>query len=235
VIEAVKAGANLAGANLARANLARANLAGAYLADADLAGAYLADADLAGAYLADADLADANLADANLAGAYLADANLADANLARANLAGAYLAGANLAYADLARAYLAGAYLADADLAGVKNSEIVIARTRIIPDEGAVIGWKKARGDRIVKLEIPADAHRSHAMGRKCRASKAVILAIYDGAGEVDEANSSYDNKFRYRVGETVTPTEPFDTNMWSECSSGIHFYITRLEAEHHV
>lgn len=25
------------------------------------------------------------------------------------------------------------------------------------------------------------------------------------------------------------------DTDMWNECSSGIHFYITRIEAENHV
>jgi hypothetical protein len=119
VVQAVKAGANLAdayladaylaGANLADANLARANLARANLADAYLAGANLADAYLADAYLAGANLADANLARANLARANLADAYLAGANLARANLADAYLADANLARANLARAYLAGA------------------------------------------------------------------------------------------------------------------------------
>jgi hypothetical protein len=73
-------------------------------------------------------------------------------------------------------------------------------------------------------------------MGRKCRASKAVVLAIYNGdGGEVREAVSLYSMSFTYRVGETITPTEPFDTNAWNECSSGIHFFITRLEAEHYV
>ena len=63
------------------------------------------------------------------------------------------------------------------------------------------------------------------------------MLAITDLSGNavVDEAHSRWDPKFLYRVGETVVPREPFDDNMWNECASGIHFYITRLEAENHL
>ena len=59
------------------------------------------------------------------------------------------------------------------------------------PESGSIIGYKKAtafdisRGHRgwtdvIVKLEIPEDAKRSSALGRKCRCDKAKILGIYD-------------------------------------------------------
>lgn len=41
---------------------------------------------------------------------------------------------------------------------------------------------------------------------------------------------SDYDNKFVYRVWETVE-VEAFDMNRWNECSTGIHFFITREEA----
>ncbi|WP_283419211.1 pentapeptide repeat-containing protein [Sphingopyxis sp. Geo48] len=217
------ADANLAGANLAGANLARANLARANLADANLAGA-----NLAGANLARANLARANLADAYLAGANLAGANLARANLARANLADAYLADANLARANLADAYLAGANLADANLAGAKNAGLAIARTRILP-EGDIIGWKKCRDDVIVKLRIPEDSPRSHAFGRKCRAKFADVLEIF-GA---DKAVSSRDPKFTYTAGERVEA--PNWSDKWEdECAGGVHFYISRLEAEAH-
>jgi uncharacterized protein YjbI with pentapeptide repeats len=242
------ADANLAGANLAGANLADAYLAGANLAGAYLAGAYLARAYLAGAYLAGANLAGANLAGANLAGAYLADANLAGAYLARANLAGAYLAGAYLADAylagaylaganladaylagaNLARANLAGAYLADANLADVKGAEQAIAQTRILPD-GDLIGWKKCRGGVIVKLRIPEAAKRSHAFGRKCRAEYADVIEVI-GA---DVAVSSHDGETKYAAGQRVTP-DKFDEDWTNECSSGIHFFITRLEAENY-
>ena len=197
-----------AGANLARANLARANLAGAYLA-----GAYLDGANLAGAYLDGANLAGANLAGANLAGA-----NLAGANLDGAYLAGAYLDGANLARANLARANLDGA----------KNAELVIARTRILP-EGALVGWKKCADGEIVKLRIPEVAKRSHAFGRKCRAEYAEVLAVYGGNNQT--ARSRHDCRFIYRVGETVRP-DNWCENWADECAGGIHFFITREEAE---
>ena len=178
--------------------------------------ANLAGANLAGAYLADANLAGANLARANLAGAYLARANLA-----RAYLAGAYLAGANLA-----RANLAGANLADANLADAKNADFAIAQTRILP-EGDLIGWKKCAQGVIVKLRIPEAAKRSHAFGRKCRAEYADVIGVI-GA---DVGISQHDGRTEYRVGQRVTP-DRFDENWQEECSSGIHFFITRLEAE---
>jgi hypothetical protein len=149
----------------------------------------------------------------------------ADLHLRGADLRGAYLRGADLQ----------GAYLRGADLRGAKNVDLVIARTRILPDSGEISVWKKAAAQKIVQLRIPADAKRSHAGGRKCRAERAEVVAIFDSAGNpVDDAVSTWDSGFVYRVGATVEPTKPFDTDMWNECSSGIHFYITRLEAEAH-
>jgi uncharacterized protein YjbI with pentapeptide repeats len=181
-----------------------------------------------------ANLADAYLADANLAGANLADANLARANLARANLADAYLAGANLADAYLAGANLADAYLADANLAGAnladaKGSDLAIAITRILPD-GQLIGWKKCERGVIVKLQIPAEAKRSHAFGRKCRAEFADVLEVIGADVGITD---NHGPRTEYRVGQRVTP-DSFDDNWMDECSNGIHFYITRLEAENH-
>ena len=180
-------------------------------------------ANLAGAYLASA-----YLTGANLAGAYLASAYLTGANLAGANLAGAYLASANLASADLAGADLAGADLAGANLASAKNSELAVAQTRILPD-GDLIGWKKCSGKILVKLRIPSDARRSHAFGRKCRAEFADVLEVI-GA---NVAVSDHDNKTEYRVGQRVKP-DKWDENWQNECSSGIHFFITRIEAENY-
>ena len=164
----------------------------------------------------------------NLAGAYLASAYLTGAYLASANLAGAYLASANLASADLAGADLAGADLAGANLASAKNSELAVAQTRILPD-GDLIGWKKCSGKILVKLRIPSDARRSHAFGRKCRAEFADVLEVI-GA---NVAVSDHDNKTEYRVGQRVKP-DKWDENWQNECSSGIHFFITRIEAENY-
>ena len=200
-----------------------ANLYGADLRGANLYGADLRGANLYGAYLRGADLRGANLRGANLYGA-----NLYGADLRGANLRGAYLRGANLYGADLR----------GADLYGANLPELAIAKTSILPDEGDIIGWKKAYVDDttpvIVKLLIPSDAQRSNATGRKCRASKARVLDLQDKQGNSlppdTTALSEYDTDFTYKTGETVQ-VENFDTDRWNECAPGIHFFITRIEA----
>ncbi|MGH2622238.1 MAG: DUF5758 domain-containing protein [Sphingobacterium sp.] len=158
---------------------------------------------------------------ADLRGADLRESNLFGANLREANLFGTNLRGADLRGADLCEANLR-----EANLYG---HELTIARTRILP-EGDIIGYKKCENNIIVKLLIPKQAKRSHAFGRKCRAEYAEILEIY-GA---DEAFSKWDNEFVYKVGEVVKPKEPFSEDWTDECASGIHFFISRIEAENY-
>ena len=188
-------------------------------------------ADLGHADLRDADLHGANLHGANLHGANLGHADLRDADLHGANLHGANLRDADLSYADLS-------YV---DLRDANHVKLSIAKISILPDEGDIIGWKKAWTDNempptpvIVKLLIPADAQRSNATGRKCRASKARVLDLQDKQGNSlppdTTAYSGYDTDFTYKKGETVH-VENFDTNRWNECAPGIHFFITRIEA----
>ena len=219
-------GAYLCGAYLSRADLTGADLSGAHLTGADLHGA-----NLHGAYLSRADLHGANLVGAYLSRADLRGAYLSRADLTGADLSGAYLTGADLRGAYLCEADLRGAYLCEADLRGAKNLFLPIA----CPDTGEFTAWKKCAGSTIVKLLIPADAKRSSATGRKCRASKAVVIAVYDKDGnEIDSAVSNYYNTFVYHKGETVEPVNGFDDNRWNECAPGIHFFITRKEAENY-
>lgn len=201
----------------------------------------LHDADLRGAYLRHADLRGANLHHASLRGAKLIHADLRGANLYGADLYGADLRCADLYGADLMHADLRGADLYGADLRGAYDVKLSIAKISILPDEGDIIGWKKAWTDDtmppksvIVKLLIPADAQRSNATGRKCRASTARVLDLQDKQGNSlppdTTAYSGYDTDFTYKKGETVH-VENFDTNRWNECAPGIHFFITRIEA----
>jgi hypothetical protein len=225
-------GANLCDANLRRANLRDADLRDADLRDADLYGANLCDANLRRANLYDADLRDADLRDADLYGANLCGANLCDANLRGADLRGADLRDANLRDADLYDADLRDANLRVANLCGAKNAELPQAYTVIVP-EGDLIGWKKCTDGVIVKLRIPSEAKRSNATGRKCRAEYAEVLEIIgkDKRKKLKEAVSQYDKKFIYRVGETVRPSS-WSEDRFEECAGGIHFFITRIEAE---
>ena len=179
-----------------------------------------------------ADLSDADLSDADLSDADLSGADLSDANLRRANLSGADLSGA-----DLSRADLRGADLSGAVLSGAKNiPDYVRAVTSILPD-GPIIGWKKCNDGVIVKLQIPAKAKRSNATGRKCRAESVKVLALYDRSSETELAadtvavTSAHGPTTEYRKGHIVKP-DSFDENRWEECSHGVHFFISRLEAE---
>ena len=223
--------ADLFGANLRGANLFGANLRGADLRNADLSNANLSNANLFGAYLrganlSNADLSNADLSNANLRGADLFGADLRDANLRGANLRGADLFGANLRNADLCRADLCGASIDQM----MWNIYTVFYPLQC-PESGSYIGYKKASG-LVVELEIPADARRSSATSRKCRASKAKVLSITDINGNPagGQVKSNYDPNFVYAIGETVEVTD-FDDNRWNECSTGIHHFITRAEA----
>jgi len=145
----------------------------------------------------------------------LRSANLRSADLRYANLGYADLRYANLSHANLSLAY------------GLTPDSIHIQQTRILP-EGDIIGYKKCVGNKIVKLLIPKDAKRSHAFGRKCRAEYAEVLEISEG----NVAYSHHDGVFRYEVGKVVKPKDPFSEDWKVECGSGIHFFITRAEAE---
>ena len=191
---------------------------------------------LHGANLSDADLHGADLSYDDLHGADLSYANLSDANLSDADLHGADLCGANLHGANLSNANLS-----DANLRYANRVKLSLAKISILPDEGDIIGWKKACVDGtmlpkpvIVKLLIPSDAQRSNATGRKCRASTARVLDLQDKQGNSlppdTTAYSGYDTDFTYKKGETVH-VENFDTNRLNECAPGIHFFITRIEA----
>jgi uncharacterized protein DUF5758/pentapeptide repeat protein len=134
-----------------------------------------------------------------------------------ADLSGADLSGANLSGANLRSANLSGADLRSANLSGFS----------IVPSHGSFIGWKKLANGSIVKLGISRNAKRTSSLvGRKCRAEYAKVLAIFGTPGY-----SSHDSSFLYQTGKIVRP-DSFDDDISVECTHGIHFFITREEAE---
>ena len=245
---------NLSNANLYSADLRKANLRKADLRKANLINADLINADLRNADLRKADFRNANLINADLAYADLREADLRNANLYRAfccyaNMYGAFccyanLNGVDLRNADLREANLFRANLKDANLFGVnlKNANIINAEisenTKIdypiaCPETGSFIGYKKAGCEKIVKLQICEDAKRSSATTKKCRCSKALVLAIenIDGSDSgLQEIESEFDPCFIYRIGEIVEVPD-FDDNRWNECAPGIHFFMDRQNA----
>jgi Family of unknown function (DUF5758)/Pentapeptide repeats (8 copies) len=209
-------------ADLRSADLRGANLSGADLRSADLSGADLSYANLSYANLRGANLSGANLSYANLRGANLSYANLRGADLSYANLRGANLRGANLSYANLRSADLSGA-----DLRGAVDAEYVLAKSSILPETGPIWGWKKCKNNVLVKLIIGNTAKRSHATGRKCRAEHAKVLEVVGAEVGI----SLFDGVTEYRVGQIVR-CDKWNEDRWTECGGGIHFFLTRIEAE---
>lgn len=159
-------------------------------------------------------------------------ANLCGANLCGADLRGADLHGANLSYANLcganlSRANLRGADLCDADLSGADLPAFQI------PD-GSIIGYKKlylpcGHTSVIATLRIDEHVPRTGTLvGRKCRAGSAFVLAISDGNRSAVSTHNQY---LQYNVGSHVFP-DSYDPDPRVECTHGIHFFLTREEAE---
>jgi len=196
---------------------------------ADLSGADLRDANLNGANLSCADLCSADLRDADLSGADLSGADLSGADLYGTNLYGTNLMGANLSGADLRDANLNGANLNGANLDGVN-----IAEFRMVPEIGEFTAFKSVydpvHGRReVITVRIPATAKRVNAIGsRKCRAS--AIEVIDAPPGEFRSPTHTRKKEY-YSLGKIIEVPD-FCDDVRIECAPGIHFFMTRAEAE---
>ena len=185
-----------------------------------------------------ASLEEANLRGASLEEADLRGASLEEADLRGADLWGADLEGANLRGADLWGADLEGADLWGADLEGANLEGANLPHFQIVPGEGDFIAWKAA-ANVILKLRIPEDAQRTSSLvGRKCRASHVRVLEAYaPGSDEPLSSPGPYPGwwrggeRMRYTVDQ-ITRADRFDLDIRVECTHGIHFFMTREEAE---
>jgi len=156
---------------------------------------------------------------ANLWGANLKGANLEGANLARADLRFVNLEGANLEGANLKGANLEGAWLWKANLVGARLPHFQIP-------QGDLIVWKRLNSG-IAQLLIPKEAKRTACLtSRKCRAEYAKVLEM-----EKETDTDRHTRLLHYTVGETVRP-DKYDDDIRLECTNGIHFFLTREEAE---
>ena len=180
-------------------------------------------ADLSCKNLSGLDLKNVNLKSVNLY-----KTNLRNANLRNADLNYTYLYKTDLSYADLRHANLNGAFFREANLLGTKIDYPIAC-----PEIGSFIGYKKAYYGYIVKIQICEDAKRSSATTKKCRCSKALVLAIesIDGSDSgLQKIESYFDFSFIYRVGKIIEVSD-FDDNRWNECAPGIHFFMDRQDA----
>lgn len=214
--------ADLHGIDITNSFLLKTNFAHSNLSNTNFIKSDLRNSDFSGADLSNANFHNADLRNCKFNGANLSNANFSRADLSNADFSKADLSGINIFGANLHNVILHG-------VKGLTKDSLWYAQTRILP-EGDIIGYKKCRDNIIVKLLIPQDAKRSHGFDRQCKSEFAKVLEIYGS----DEAISIDDNSFVYRVGKTVRPKKPFVDDWLNGTSSGIYFFITRVEAEYY-
>ena len=88
----------------------------------------------------------------------------------------------------------------------------------------------------ILRLRIDPDVPRMNGIGsRKCRAERVFVLGVESGPAPaefyVPWTFSHPDISCRYRVGE-YTVAHEYNGDPRLECTGGIHFFMTKKEAE---
>lgn len=239
-------------ADFSNASLCNVDFSGVDLSDANFSGCTMIGCKFDNSYLSDTDFSHARLYDVKFTKAKLIRANFEYAGIETSDFDDSWLGGANFYKAAICFSDFVNCTISDntcffgCSLRGVKNMPYM---PMACPDEGEFIGWKMCTTDYtseltennvfIVKLRIPADAKRSSSVGRKCRASKAEVLAIYNMKGEDVSAyvtpHSFFDPSVEYQVGAVVETKHQFDDDRWTECASGIHFFMNRREAMDYV
>lgn len=251
-------GADLSGAKLEGANLMSVDLTDAILDDIDLHNGSLAHSDLTRVHAKRANFINCHMWDNSYENAVLSASRFIAAELCDGDFRGADLTSCDFRWTDLDYVHFENANLSNVDLRWTKNSywasfeganmegielegspiddEAVEGAKNLFipmvcPEEGSFIAWKKCRDGKIVKLQITENALRTGGARYSCRASEVLILDIFDGENNCDEAISIDDETMIYRKGELVKDKEEFDPSLLHS-GAGIYFFITRAEAE---
>lgn len=210
-------------ANFRTANFIDANFSSANFSDADFSNANFRNVDFSNTNFKTANFRYANFINADFINAYFSSANFRTTNFSSTNFSDADFRIANFRTTNFNNADLSNA-----------NFSNVIFNQRILPDEGSIIGWKKAQL-KIIKLKV-IDCKNAVGglVGRKCRTKSVEVLEFQELDGtiitDITELSSDYNNKFKYKIGEIIT-VEDWNDKPYLECEKGIHFFITRDEA----
>ena len=155
--------------------------------------------------------------------------NLRGADLSYADLRGANLRGADLSYANLCGANLRGADLSYANLCDVDLDKNELIRKGEIIDKEIIV-YKKCQG-KIVELELQKGSIVFSINNYRCRTNKAKVISIAGNKSKGTSIESNHDSTFVYKVGKIVE-VKDFDLMYNVECSTGIHFFFNREDAE---
>ena len=106
----------------------------------------------------------------------------------------------------------------------------IVKRYQVFKTKKKTIVYKKLRDGLFATLELQKGQVFQSANNSKCRTDSAKVLKIENPDGkERKTGRSQADYDFVYKVGTTVSA--PYDERI-EECSTGIHFFLSRKEAE---
>lgn len=201
--------------------------------DMDLTGKDLSNLDFTLSSFQNTKLYEVDFHNSNVENALFDGCPMRGANFKNANLVTASFRYCDMRNCNIEGANLFGAVLEYADLEGIVSDEDTQWFRLHCPEKGAFLGYKKCVNDRMVQLLIPADAKRTSATLPSCRCSKAKVLTIksFDFKKNYEEAWSLVDENFVYRKGQWVE-VKNFNEDRWQDSTTGIHFWMTREEAE---
>ena len=82
----------------------------------------------------------------------------------------------------------------------------------------------------VIKVQVPAKAKRTNSLiGRKCRAE---FVKVVSGEGLGGQSPTQYGSQcLTYNKGAIIT-ADKYDDDIRVECTGGIHFFMTKREAE---
>ena len=195
------------------------------------------DCDLEGSSFENCTFKHTDLGMNKLSNADFTDCDLTDACVQSTNFQEVYFINVNFTNVDANGTDFRNADFDNCKFENMRYDECTAGFALACPETGAFTAYKKARlynrDNCIVQLEVPADALRSSATTRKCRVSKAKVVAVYDENGKSIQKNaySNHTKSFVYRIGQMIE-VKNFDKDRWHECAPGIHCFITKKEAE---
>lgn len=217
---------NMSHISLCCADMGYSNMSGTDMSHANMSGANISGTNMRGTNMRGANMNGANMSYSDMCCADMRYADMGYSNMSYVDMRDADMCYSNMSYVDVRCANMCSAGMCGANTHNIIYNEATSFFAIQCPEEGSFTGYKKCQG-KLVTLQITEDAERSSATSRKCRCSKAKVISIEDGLTSIV---SNYDKNFMYVVGE-VAEVKDFDKDRWNECSTGIHFFITKQEA----
>jgi hypothetical protein len=176
-------------------------------------------------------------------------ANLSGASFLRCNLTKAHFENCNLSGVRFERCNLTNAFFEEDCLVGGMTTKLsTLTKTnfpgsaQICPEVGSFHAFKKVkdRNDNrfVIELLVSKHSKRLNAYGsRKCRCERAKVLRVLPAKNRLKPVGTNllsiHTHAFIYKVGEWVEAK--LDENRNVECAGGIHFFLTRQEAEEYT